>query len=167
MRSKEKRNKSNTLYSLTPFWGSTSVSHSWLVNILVLVTPSSEMQSNLCSESWNISFPSFTDLGVGSKVSPIFPHFVLPDSVFYCRWCFLPLSIFSARCHLLGGRAQLCPEVGGLERDGTSCIQPQLLLTEVTLQPPPPVPGHLHPILININPHPIYISNEEKKGGEQ
>lgn len=126
-----------------------------------MTTPSSELQRNLCSSSWSISFLSFPDLGVCRDVSLGFPHFLLAGNIFYPF-----LSIFSARCHPLGCRAQPCPEKGGLETAGTGCVQygaPQPLLTEATLQPPLPVTGHPYPILtyIILETHIQYIYKKQ------
>lgn len=71
------------------------------------------------------------------------------------------LSIFSARCHLLGGGAQACPEVGELERDGTSYEQ-HGAATAASHRSHPAAPSARvpapNPYLYNPgNPHPIYI----------
>lgn len=156
---KQRKKKQKQHLSLTPplFWGSTSLSHSWLASILALVTPS-ELHSNLCSNSWNILFPSFTNLGVWSNVSPIFPHFFLPGNISYPFW-----SIYSSRWHLLGDRAQPWPEVGGLEGDRTSCVQ-HGAATAVPHRGHPAAPTasarapQPNSYLYNPwNPHPIYI----------
>lgn len=135
------------------------------MNILALVTPSSELQSSLCSDSWNISFPSFTDLGVCSNVSLIFPHFLVPDRVFLLQVVFFTLKHIATS--LVAGLSCALRWVVWREMEPAvpSMGQPQLLLTEVTLQSPLTVLGDLHPILtyIILETHIQYIYKMRNK----